>query len=178
MSSTFLHKLLKHSKWAFAVVILYIVIYFVCLYKKMDMAMFPYNNMYSNSQNVEISCFYLKLNGQRINFTHFMYWKKDFLEQSLTKYADYIKQNQKNYLSIYIDQKIKNKQLNSNIKKGLTPKVVDFKSWATWYANYAGIKVNPNDHFELVNYNVEVKNGVTTILDSNILCSTKTQNDE
>jgi len=107
-----------------------------------------------------------------------MYWKKDFLEQSLTKYADYIKQNQKNYLSIYINEKIKNKKQNSNIKKALTPNVVDFKSWATWYANYAGIKVNPNDYFELVNYNVEVKNGLTTILDSNILCSTKTRNDE
>ena len=178
MSSTFLHKLLKHSKWAFAVVILYMVIYFVCLYKKMDMAMFPYNNMYSNSQKVETSCFYLKLNGQRIHYTHFMYWKKDFLEQSVTKYAVYINQNQNNYLSIYIDEKIKNKQQNLYIKKALTPNVVDFKTWATWYASYAGIKVNPNDHFELVKYNVEVKNGVLAILDSNILCSTKTQNDE
>jgi hypothetical protein len=144
----------------------------------MDMAMFPYNNMYSNSQNVETSCFYLKLNGQRINYTHFMYWKKDFLEQSVTKYAGYVNQNQRNYLNMYIDEKVKNKQQNANIKKALIPGEVDFQSWATWYANYAGIKVNPNDHFELVNYNVEVKNGLSAILDSNILCSTKIQNDE
>lgn len=178
MSSTFLYKLLKHSKWAFAVVILYMVIYFVCLYKKMDMAMFPFNNMYSNSQNAETSCYYLKLNGQRIHYTHFMYWKKDFLEQSVTKYAGYVNQNQHDYLNMYIDEKIKNKQQNSNIKKALTPNVVDFKTWSTWYANYAGIKVNPNDHFELVKYNVEIKNGMAAVLDSNTLCSTKTQNDE
>lgn len=178
MSSTFLYKLLKHSKWAFAVVILYMVIYFVCLNKKMDMAIFPYNNMYSNSKNVETSCYYLKLNGQRIHYTQFMNWKKDFLEQSVTKYAGYVNQNQHNYLNMYIDKKIKNNQQNSNLKKALTPNVVDFKTWATWYASYAGIKVQSNDYFELVKYNVEVKNGMAAVLDSNVLCSTKTQNDE
>ena len=144
----------------------------------MDMAMFPYNYMYSNSQNVETSCYYLKLNRQRIHYTHFMYWKKDFLEQSVTKYAGYVNQNQHNYLNIYIDEKIKNKQLNSNIEKALTPIVVDFKTWATWYASYAGIKVQPNDHFELVKYNVEIENGMAAILDSNVLYSTKIQNNE
>ena len=178
MSSTFLYKLLKHSKWAFAVMILYMVIYFVCLYKKMDMAIFPNNNMYSNSKNEETSCYYLKLNGQRIHYTQFMYWKKDFLEQSVTKYAGYLNQHQNNYLSIYIDEKINNKQQNSNIKKALTPNVVDFKTWGTWYATYAGIEVQPNDYYELVKYNVETENGMAVVLDSNVLCSTKTQNDE
>lgn len=178
MSSTFIYKLFKHSKWAFAVVILYMGIYFVCLYKKMDMTIFPYNNMYSNSQNVETTCYYFKLNGHRIHYTHFMYWKKDFLEQSVIKYASYLNQNQHNYLNMYIDKKIKNNQQNSNIKKALTPNVVDFNTWATWYASYAGIKVQPNDHFELVKYNVEIKNGMAAVLDSNVLCSTKTQNDE
>ena len=178
MSSTFLYKLLKHSKWAFAVVILYMVIYFVCLYKKMDMAMFPYNNMYSNSQNPETTCCYLKINGQRINYTHFMYWKKDFLEQSVTKYADYVSQNKNNYLNIYIDEKVKNDFKNSSIKKALTPGVVEFKSWAIWYASYAGIKVQPNDLFELIQYKVGIENGMGAFIDSNVLCSTKTQNDE
>ena len=144
----------------------------------MDMAMFPYNNMYSNSQNVETSCYYLKLNGQRIHYTHFMYWKKDFLEQSVTKYADYLIQNKCNYLNIYIDEKIRNKQQNSIIKKAFTPGEVDFKTWATWYASYTGIKVQANDHFELVKYKVGIENGIVAILDSNILCSTKTQNHE
>ena len=140
--------------------------------------MFPYNNMYSDSQNVETSCYYLKLNGQRIHYTQFMYWKKDFLEQSVTKYAGYVNQNQYNYLNMYIDEKIKNKKQNSNIKKALTPNLVDFKTWATWYATYAGIKVQPNDYFELVKYKVEIENGMAAVLDSNVLCSTKTQNDE
>ena len=178
MNSIFLYKIFKHSKWAFAVVILYIVIYFVCLYKKMDMAMFPYNNMYSNIQTNELTCYYLKINDQRIAYSHFMYWKKDFLEQSVTKYADYISQNKNNYLNNYIDEKIKNKQQNSNIKKALTPNVVDFKTWATWYASYARIQVQPNDYFELVKYKVEIENGMAVVLDSNVLCSTKTQNDE
>lgn len=83
----------------------------------MDMAIFPYNNMYSNDQITETTCCYLKINGQRINYTHFMNWKKDFLEQSVTKYAGYVNQNQKNHLNIYVNEKIKNEQQNSNIKK-------------------------------------------------------------
>lgn len=144
----------------------------------MDMAIFPYNSMYSNSQRAESSCFYLKINGQRIHYTHFMYWKKDFLEQSVTKFAGYVNQNQQNYLNIYINEKIKNTKQNTIIKKALTPGEIDFKSWATWYATYAGIKVQSNDNFELVKYNVEIKNDVVAILDSNVLCSTKTKNDE
>jgi len=140
--------------------------------------MFPYNNMYSNSQNVETSCYYLKLNGQRINYTHFMYWKKDFLEQSVTKYADYVNQNQNNYLNIYINEKIKNDKLHAKFKKALTPREVDFKSWAIWYATYAGFNVQPNDDFELVKYKLQIKNGLSSILDSIILCSTKTENDD
>lgn len=178
MSSTFLYKLLKHSKWAFLFAILYTVGYFTCIYKKMDMTIFPYNSMYSNSQGAESICFYLKINGKCINYTHFMYWKKDFLEQSVTKYAGYVNQNQHNYLNIYIDEKIKNKHQNSSIKKALTPGKIDFKSWATWYASYAEIKVQSNDNFELVKYNVEIKNGMVVKLDSNILCSTKTKIDE
>ena len=178
MNSTFLYKLFKHNKWAFAVVIVYMAIYFVCVYKKMDMTLFPYNNMYSNTQHSESTCCYLKINGQRINYTQFMYWKKDFLEQSVTKYADYVNQNQHNYLNIYIDEKVKNKHRNSIIKKGLTPGVVDFKSWARWYATYAGVKVQPNDNFELVKYNVEIENGMAAVLDSNVLCATKSQNDD
>jgi hypothetical protein len=107
-----------------------------------------------------------------------MYWKKDFLEQSVTKYASYVNQNQHNYLNMYIDEKVKNKQQNANIKKALTPGVVDFQSWATWYANYAGINVQPNDHFELVKYKVEIEKVMFLILDSNVLCSTKIKNDE
>jgi hypothetical protein len=107
-----------------------------------------------------------------------MYWKKDFLEQSVTKFAGYVNQNQQNYLNIYINEKIKNTKQNTIIKKALTPGEIDFKSWATWYATYAGIKVQSNDNFELVKYNVEIKNDVVAILDSNVLCSTKTKNDE
>jgi hypothetical protein len=178
MSSTFLNKLFKHSKWAFVCAILYMVAYFTCIFKKMDMAIFPYNNMYSNAQTIETPCYYLKMNNQRISYTHFMYWKKDFLEQSVTKYAGYVNQNQHNYLNIYIDEKIKYTKQNSVLKKALTPGEIDFKSWSTWYATYAGIKVQPNDNFELVKYNVEIKNDVVAILDSNVLCSTKTKKDD
>jgi hypothetical protein len=107
-----------------------------------------------------------------------MYWKKDFLEQSITKYADYVCRNKNNYLNIYIDGKVKNDYKNSIIKKALTPNAVDFKTWANWYASYAGIKVQPNDNFELVKYKVQIENGMAAVLDSNVLCSTKTQNDE
>ncbi len=144
----------------------------------MDMAMFPYNNMYSNSQNPESNCYYLKINGQRVNYTYFMYWKKDFLEQSITKYADYVNHNQRNYLNTYIDEKFKNKNQNSILQNALTPGEVDFKRWARWYATYAGIKVQPIDHFELVKYKIGIENGMVAFIDSNILCSTKTQNDE
>ena len=134
--------------------------------------------MYSNESIKTTGCTYLKLNGQRINYTHFMYWKKDFLEQSVTKYADYVNQNQNNYLNIYINEKIKNDKLHAKFKKALTPGEVDFKRWAIWYATYAGLKVQPNDDFELLNYKIQFKNGKSSILDSNILCSTKTKKDD
>jgi hypothetical protein len=178
MTSTFLYKLLKQSKWAFAGLVLYVAVYFTCMYKKMDMAFFPYNNMYSNTRTNELTCYYLKINNQRISYTHFMYWKKDFLEQSVTKYADYLNYHQNNYLSVYINEKVKNKNQNAVLKNALTPGKVDFKNWANWYATYAGMNVQPNDDFELVKYKLQIKNGLSSILDSIILCSTKTENDD
>jgi len=178
MTSTFLYKILKQSKWAFAGLVLYVAVYFTCMFKKMDMAFFPYNNMYSNTRTNELTCYYLKINNQRISYTHFMYWKKDFLEQSVTKYADYLNYHQNNYLSVYINEKVKNKNQNAVLKNALTPSNVDFKSWANWYATYAGMNVQPNDDFELVKYKLQIKNGLSSILDSIILCSTKTKNDD
>jgi len=178
MTSTFLYKILKQSKWAFAGLVLYVAVYFTCMFKKMDMAFFPYNNMYSNTRTNELTCYYLKINNQRISYSHFMYWKKDFLEQSVFKYADYVNHHQNNYLSVYINEKVKNKNQNAVLKNALTPSKVDFKSWANWYATYAGMNLQPNDDFELVKYKLQIKNGLSSILDSIILCSTKTKNDE
>ena len=144
----------------------------------MDMALFPYNNMYSNTQTNDLTCYYLKINDQRIFYAHFTYWKKDFLEQSATKYAEYLDNKQNNYLSFYIDEKIKEKNQNAILKNALTPGKVDFKSWANWYATYAGMKVQPYDNFELVKYKLQIKNGQSSISDSIILCSTKTKIDD
>ncbi len=178
MNSTFLYKLFNHSKWAFVCVMVFIVTYFVCMYKKMDMVIFPYNSMYSSIQETEIACYYLKMNGQRVHYSKFMYWKKDFLEQSITKYAGYVIQNKNNYLNYYINEKVKNKNQHIIIQNALTPGKVDFKGWAKWFATFAGIKVNTHDNFELVKYNVQIKNSKLSILDSTILCSTKTKNDD
>ena len=104
--------------------------------------------------------------------------KKDFLEQSISKYADYVSHHQNNYLSVYIKEKVKNKNQNTILKNALTPGKVDFKSWANWYATYAGMEVKPDDNFELVKYKVQISNGSLVVLDSIILCSTKIKNDE
>lgn len=177
MNSFFFYKLFRHSKFAFLCVIIFVVAYLISFSKKMDMALFPYNNMYSSVQSKNIKCYYLKINGHRIHYTHFMYWKKDFLEQSITKYASYVKENHKNYLNIFIGEKIKSDHLKSATESVLSPGNVDFKNWSNWIVSYANYKADTGDYFELIEYKLIIKNGIPVVSDSLILVSTKIKNE-
>lgn len=173
MNSFFLYRLYKHSKFAFVFVISFIAIYIICISKKMDMMFFPYNNMFSNTitSNKTVTTYFLKVNDKKIPYTHFMYWKKDFSEETLTNYASYIKNNNSNYLESYIDQKLSDKNKSKWLKDKLSPKTISFFQWASWYASFANSSILQNQKFELVEYNIKFTENMPSIVDSSIIYS-------
>jgi len=132
------------------------------------MLFFPYNDMFSCVIKPEIkpSTYYLKVNGEKILFTRNLYWKKDFMEQAPNKYASYIKTHQQNYLALFLDVKIKDKNISHFLINRLTPLRVNFPFWAAGYLAFAGMPVIKESKIELCQYNYSFNNQTAVIEDS------------
>ena len=174
MNSFFLYRLYKHSKFTFVFAIIFIVVYSICISKKMDMLVFPYNNMFSNTNytNKTATTYFVKVNDKIMPYTHFMYWKKDFSEQALYNYACYIKNNNINYLESYIDQKISNKNKSKWLNGKLVPDSFSFTQWASWYASFTNNSILQNQKLELVEYKINFTKNIPFIVDSSTITST------
>ena len=88
---------------------LYIFMYAFFFMKKMDMVMFPYNSMFSIdfSNDYSTNTYHLKVDDQPVNFTHYWWWKKDFMETSLRTYVSLL--NDVPYIEKYIAYAYANK---------------------------------------------------------------------
>ena len=168
MNRLFLYRLFKYSKPAFALVIMFLVWYSIVFYKKMDMVFFPYNSMYAIdfTKNNTASTYAMKLNGSRINITHHLYWKKDFLETTLLGYCKYIRHGQKIFMDDYIEQKFKNESIRNKLFNCLTPDKVAVMNWPRWYGWFAGYTVPPKATVELMEYQFRFENDRASLTDS------------
>jgi hypothetical protein len=138
----------------------------------MDMIVFPYNDMFSYQiQKSKIKkCYFVKLNNERIKFTHFLYWKKDILEQAPLKYADYLNSNHQHQISIFLKSKIQDSLKLSFWERKLNPSQNDPTDWLNWYSGFSEKKLNKGDSLSLVEYHVSTVKNLPMFTDSFTIC--------
>ena len=138
----------------------------------MDMTFFPYNDMFSSKiQNSQFKKYYVvKLNNERIKFSHFPYWKKDLLEQAPLKYATYLNNNYQNQLSVFLKSKFHDTPNYYFLESRLTPTNKKPSDWLIWYATFSENKINNGESISLVEYTRNTTSSVLLFTDSFIIC--------
>ncbi len=149
--------------------LLFIGCYVFFFFKKMDTMMFPYNGMFAfPAENKNLSTIYvIQLNGKRISYSNRLYWKKDFLEQSLSGYISFQQQHQSNYLQTYIDGKQWAAGTKKFLRAGLVPSNIE--TWPLWYCKFAGYEVPSGSVVELLSYTYDFRDGQPVLTDSSML---------
>ena len=175
MKRLFLFRLYKFSRPAFFFVLLFIIFYAVVFYKKMDMVIFPYNNMFALKTSPEISpsTYAMRINGKLVPITDFPYWKKDFLETSLFNFAKFLQQGEKVFLEDYLKAKGYSKWAGGILNDRLLPDKNGAKHWPVWYTDFANQDIKAGDTYEIVRYNFEFTDDNYKLNDSVIIFSDK-----
>ena len=165
MKRLFLYKLFQTSKKWFFVCVFFMIVYLFFFLKKMDTVFNPYNGMFAyNTKKQSItSTTAFKVNNKIVEYTKYLWWKKDFCENTETNYPKYIINNKTVLMDDYIIQK--NISLKSKIflKKRLTPDSSITKNWALWYCKFRGIDNNENAKLEFVRYDFDFNNAMKLI---------------
>jgi hypothetical protein len=158
----------------FAVVLIYLAIYGITLYKKMDMPFFPHNSMFSSISTHDpsaITTFGVKINDRLIGITDNIYWKKDFLEMSLIEYSAYLKNGNRVYLDDYLASRKIDGSVKEDLQRLLTPDDIKAQNWTNWFAQFAGIGIDRGSKIEVTEYHYEFSDGKFRLRDSLALCN-------
>lgn len=171
MKKTFLSRLFAHSKPAGIACILFIFVYALLLYKKMDMTLFPLNAMfaYERPNSRPLTGYRLWVNDDPADFTKFPYWKKDLMETSLAVYARYHENNQTTFLRSYFDQKKSSWLWAGTWQERLIPDASYIGLWPVWYARKAGLEAPPGTNIRLLRYQLVWASGRPMVSDSIII---------
>ena len=167
MNRIYIYRLFRHSKMAFAFVVIFLFIYAVVFFKNMDMIFFPYNNMFADkTAEIRPAAYAVKANGKLIKITTQPYWKKDFLEASLASYCKYKKRGNALFLDDYLSSHTHNIYNSGFFLKRLTPEKKDADRWPLWFIHFAGYKTKPGVAVELIEYNFIYKSDDAFLNDS------------
>jgi hypothetical protein len=129
------------------------MLYCVTLYKQMDMLFFPLNHMFSQSNAaIEPTTYAIKVNNNPIKITNKLYWKKDFSENTLAQYAQWVSNGHTNFMSQYLFQKISDSNKRSHFLKLLTPDISVKESWPKWYIQFNNNKCVKADSISIWKY--------------------------
>jgi len=136
--------------------------------KKFDWVFFPYNNMFANSNTnaQNLTSYGLKKNGTIIAISHFPYWKKDLLEQSITHFAYYVLQDNKQYADIFFEQRKNTGMVTRCIGDRLKTPNTSLKEWANWYFKMTNQNAISGDSIALMSYQWKFDGRTTQITDS------------
>lgn len=168
MKQVYLYRLFRYSKVGFSFLMLFILIYAITFYKKMDMIFFPYNAMYAVDfqHSNKASTYAMKLNGNLVKITRHLYWKKDFLETSLHAYAQYLQKDRRVFLDDYLTYKFKNDHVRSVLSNGLTPNREDAIQWPSWFIKTAGYDPIHGSILEILRYDFLLDHQKAILYDS------------
>ena len=168
MKHLFLYRLFQHSKTAFAFIILFVIGYTIVFTKKMDMLFYPYNSMFSIdfTKDYTATTYAVRINGDPVKITDRLYWKKDFLEESITNYCKYLQYQRNVFLDDYLHTKIADSSTRSFFLQRLTPERKAAKKWPYWYCSFAGYAVPQNATIALMKYTFSFSEGKALITNS------------
>lgn len=168
MNNSFLYRLFQHSKTGFLIVVAFIICYAVFFSKKMDSVIFPYNSMFAVEFKTSASpeVYAVKINNVPVKITNNLYWKKDFLEESLNNYGRYKKNGDMLYMDNYLRAKIPDSSGRAFMAERLIPTKDAMERWLPWYIRFAGYQVEKGATIELISYHLDFSSNNVTIKDS------------
>lgn len=171
MKKTYIYRLFAYSKPAGLAAVLFIFVYALLLYKKMDMAIFPFNAMfaYQRPEDETLVGYRLWVNDNPADVTRFPYWKKDLMETSLGVYARYHENGQALYIKSYLDQKKSSWPWAASLQDKLVPNTTGLATWPAWYARKAGLTDRPGSNIRIMKYQLVWASGRPIISDSAII---------
>ncbi len=168
LNNWFIIRLYHHSRFAFVIVALYLILYAFFFIKKMDMVVFPYNSMFAIdfSDNNTSETYQLKIDGKAVRFTNKWWWKKDFMETSLKRYALLLHDTP--YIEKYIAYAYANKSYRELFLNQLKPSTTDKSKWLFWYAKFGNVNLKKGQVFSIWQYRLHFEKEIISI-DSSLI---------
>lgn len=173
MKRLYLYRLYRFSKLGFMLVVCFIAMYIFFFSKKMDAVFFPYNSMFSVTfhPSAATTTYAVAINNKRIVFTGNVYWKKDFLEESLINYSKYKTNGNRLFMHEFLEAK-KIEHASSRFPyRNLLP-VEKGAPWLQWYVVFAGYTVRPGDELSILAYKLRFADQQVQVTDSMLLFKT------
>lgn len=140
------------------------------------MTIFPHNSMFADSsrENRESAYLYaVKINDTIVPISTYPYWKKDFLESSVSCYAHYIQNGNRVMLEDHFSSR---KYMPAGIAERLVPPPDASAKWLLWLASFMGKTVGNNASLKLYRYEYGFSSGVAVLKDSTLVYFQKTKN--
>lgn len=163
----FIYKLYSHSRPAFIFVAAFLLLYAFFFFKKMDMTFFAYNSMFvSKLPARQTSAYALKVNDRIVPISGKLWWRKDFLESSLNGFSAFLQNERSTYLRQFLTTRIKNPVSKQFFLSRLTPQDADAADFISHYAAVAGIRLQPADKIEIVEYTLQFSSNAVERTDS------------
>ena len=140
----------------------------------MDTVFSPYNSMFSVDFTKEYSAttYLVKIDGAPVHITHNLYWKKDFLEESLCNFSRYKENNDLLYMDDYLNVRVSDLRKRSFLSKRLIPGKADVAAWLPWYIRFAGYGVAPGASIEVWKFKFLFENNKAIAKDSSCIYKT------
>jgi hypothetical protein len=145
MKTLYVYRLFKHSTWAGVGLVIYLLVTIWLCNKKMDWVLIPRNDMFSGQPIAPIERVpRLYVNNKPVRTSDMLYWKRDFLEQSMKLYMKATEQNQAYQLD-WLKRKSAGHAWLNTFQECITPHSPKIE----WYADMAGVSVENNDIVEI-----------------------------
>lgn len=170
MKNLFLYRLGRQAPVYLFFSLVFIGMYFVALYKKMDLFIFPLNNMFSENSRAPkaFNAPAIKINGKVLPVTNDLYLKKDFSEMSLLTFSSQLQRNGKSFMSEYIRAKNISEAKKEMLLQKLIPSTENVSEWPLWYAKFHGISLKAGDTVEVWSYQFTMENSMVSVTDSSL----------
>jgi hypothetical protein len=154
MKNLFLIRLFNQYKLAGSLVFVYALTSAWLFTKKMDWVLIPRNDMFSG-QPTDTVYFIprLYINDTPVLTSGMLYWKRDFLEQSIRLYVK-AKKHGTLYQADWLNRHEPTFPWLRLMENGINPD----ESKVEWYAKIAGINVQGNDRIEIRVDTIRLKN--------------------
>ena len=170
----FLTRVYKKNKIAFYCILLFILLYSVSIKKGFDMVPFRYNGMYSFKPPVvdTVSFILFKVNDVPVDYTRFLYWKKDLTEMSLQTFYSFSKLNNEDSFGKWLRGKIPNSPVKEYCISHLSNTKEAILHYPEWLYHFLTNKIfDPANHpdLKIVRYHAVFENGNLIIKDSSMV---------